>query len=167
MRIPPYYKRPGWQRFFAGFILGTLAGWAFFLSQFGGTYEELLLSYNKQSSTIQELEEQLQLLRDQEENQDPPGTLVVQSVDVTFVNADESRLNELTLHELEQAALDEVRPTLDQDISHLAEVKDFIIRTIENKRYNAGDQTYRLTVKELYVYDTLELHLEIQPASTD
>ncbi|HAQ08205.1 MAG TPA: sporulation protein, partial [Bacillus bacterium] len=31
MRIPPYYRRPEWQRFFSGMAVGALLSWVLFL----------------------------------------------------------------------------------------------------------------------------------------
>ncbi|MDV2888249.1 sporulation protein, partial [Alkalihalophilus pseudofirmus] len=40
MRIPPYYRRPSWQRFFAGMAIGGAISWCIFLYIFGVWQEE-------------------------------------------------------------------------------------------------------------------------------
>ncbi len=40
MHIPPYYKRPSFQRFFAGICIGTIIGYLIFIYMFGELQEK-------------------------------------------------------------------------------------------------------------------------------
>ena len=49
MRIPPYYRKPTWQHFFAGMAIGGVISWFIFLYIFGVWQED----YSKQIKTQQ------------------------------------------------------------------------------------------------------------------
>ncbi len=52
VRIPPFYERTSWRRFFAGVIIGVLIGWFFFIYQYGQVYEGLMMRISKQETVI-------------------------------------------------------------------------------------------------------------------
>ncbi|MFB5663590.1 sporulation membrane protein YtrI [Alteribacillus sp. HJP-4] len=166
MRIPPYYRKPGWQRFFAGVAIGTLAGWAFFIFQFGAIHEELVVDLNKQRLLIAEQHEQIDLLREAEQakNQENERKLTIQDVSITFTNEKSSKLNELALYELKQEAESEMHLLKNKNIESAVEGKELIKRTIENKTYTSGDKQYKLKIEEMYIYTMLELYVRIEAA---
>ncbi|MGY4689231.1 sporulation membrane protein YtrI [Salibacterium sp. K-3] len=163
MRIPPYYRRPGWQRFFAGIVIGGLGGWAFFLFQFGAVHEELVIKLNKQRLQIEEQEEQIEVLRSEERrrNEENEQKLTIQDIELSFTNEESAGLNELALYEIKQQAESEVKFLNGKNIESVVEGKELIKKAVENKQYETGDKKYRLTIREMYIYSTLELHLKI------
>ncbi|MFZ4450653.1 sporulation membrane protein YtrI [Salibacterium aidingense] len=163
MRIPPYYRRPGWQRFFAGVVIGGLVGWAFFLFQFGDVHEELVIEINKQRLQIEEQEEQIEVLRSEERkrNEENEQKLTIQEIDLQFTNEEKAKLNELALYELKQQAEGEVKFLNGKNIESVVEGKDLIKKAVENKVYDVGDKEYRLDIVEMHIYSTLELHMKI------
>lgn len=163
MRIPPYYKQAGWQRFFAGVILGMLIGWLFFLYQFGAVHEKLVVEIKKQQSVIKKHETNIEILQsDQKErNEENKKKLTVQDVKVYFKNEQAVKLNELTLHELRSAIENEIKSIKNTNIENVANSKDLLIQTIENKLFIINDKKLQVTVKELYLFTTLELYVEI------
>lgn len=56
MRIPPYYRRPSWQRFFAGMAIGGAISWCIFIYIFGVWQEKHTALIDKQSEKIIDLE---------------------------------------------------------------------------------------------------------------
>ena len=40
MRIPPYYRKPAWQRFFSGMAVGAFISWFLFLYMNGVSIEK-------------------------------------------------------------------------------------------------------------------------------
>ncbi|WP_018921719.1 sporulation membrane protein YtrI [Salsuginibacillus kocurii] len=166
MRIPPLYRTPGAQRFFAGLFVGVLTGWFFFLLQYGTMHETLLIEKNKQEITITQLEEQIEALRqDERTNEGENPALIVEEIEFIFKNREASRLNELTIYELEQQALREIHFVQDQNVESVADLKESLIRTLENKTFEINEQTYNLDVKEMYLYTSLEIHVEIHPVN--
>ncbi|SFM16911.1 sporulation membrane protein YtrI [Salibacterium qingdaonense] len=165
MRIPPYYRRPGWQRFFAGAVIGGLGGWAFFLFQFGAVHEELVIEINKQRLQIEEQEEQIEVLRSEERrrNQENEQKLTIQDIELLFTNEKTMELNELALYELKQQAENEVKFLNGKNIESVVEGKELIKKAVENKLYETGDNEFRLSIREMHIYTTLELHLKILP----
>ncbi|MBB6448173.1 hypothetical protein HNR44_000122 [Geomicrobium halophilum] len=172
MRIPPYYRRPGWQRFLAGVIIGALIGWCVFLYQFGKTQEDMVVELRKNELTINQLEGNLELLREREEennetNEEGESPFIIEEISIIFENENESRLSELALYDLEQQAIEELEHLLEQEVDSVAENRELLLSTIENKRFPSNDYEYNLLVKQVTLYRTLELHVEIVPVSED
>lgn len=164
MRIPPYYKQASWQRFFAGVVIGMLIGWFFFIYLFGNAYDRLIIDYKKQEATIKEQEEKIQFLRsDQEEkNKENERKLTIQEIKVFFNNEKDLKLNELTLHELRSSIESELTAIRKQNIATVASSRHLLIQTLENKIFTVNDKKYQIIVKELYLFTTLELYVDIQ-----
>lgn len=166
MRIPLYYRRPGWQRFFAGMIVGMIFGWFFFLYEFGTVQEKLVTEIKKQESTIKDQKQSIEILRsDQEEvNKNNLKKLTVQEVKVYFKNDKDLKLSELSIHELRSAIENELKSVKSKNIESIANSKSLVFQTIENKTFVINDKRYQVTVEELYLFTTLELFVVIRLA---
>jgi hypothetical protein len=166
MRVPPYYKRPGWQRFFAGVIIGMVIGWFFFIYEFGIVQEKLVTEIKKHESTIEDQEKDIEILRsDQDElNKENQKKLTVQEVKVYFKNDKDLKLSELSIHELRSKVENELKPVKNKNIETVANTKELLFQTIENTTYDVNDKRYQVTVKELYLFTTLEIFVEIRLA---
>lgn len=165
MRIPPYYERLGWQRFFAGVIIGMLIGWFFFIYQYGQVYEGLMLRISKQETVITDQQTRIDRLVSEQTklNEENQKKLTIQQIDITYLNDRKLRLNQLTLFELRQQALNELQFLERKDIETVANMKDLMVRTLENKVFHVGEARYQLDVKEVYLFTTLRIHVEIIP----
>ncbi|MCM3759659.1 hypothetical protein M3212_02530 [Alkalihalobacillus oceani] len=163
MRVPPFIERPSWQRFFAGVIIGILIGWAFFIYQYGQVYEGLMLRISKQEALIHKQEERIEgLVSEQTKlNEENQKKLTIQQIEIVYVNDRRLRLNQLTLFELREQALNELQFIERKDIETVATMKDSIIKTLENKVFHVGEGRYQLDVKEVYLFTTLRLYVEI------
>ncbi|GAK02926.1 hypothetical protein JCM19037_1196 [Geomicrobium sp. JCM 19037] len=166
MRIPPFHKRPNWQRFLAGVLIGILVGWSVFVFQFGNIHERTVVELRKNELKVAQLEDQIELLlaREEEQNEDEE-TLTIEGIEITFENERESRLSELTLFDLRQQAIDELEPLLHQELSNVASNQELVIRTIENKRFSVNDHEYMLVVNRAIFYSTLAIHADIVTVS--
>ncbi|WP_209122084.1 sporulation membrane protein YtrI [Alkalihalobacillus sp. BA299] len=166
MRVPPYYKRPGWQRFFAGIMMGIIIGWVFFVYEFGTINERLVSEIKKQQITINSLKDNLETLRSDQKkmNEENEKKLTIQDIEMYFTNERKLKLNELTLYELKQTALKELNDLKGKDIATIAATKHLMIKTIENKVFQIGETRYKLNTKQIYLYTTLELYMEIEIA---
>ncbi|WP_100405100.1 sporulation membrane protein YtrI [Bacillus solitudinis] len=168
MRVPPYYKRPSWQRFFAGIILGIIIGWFFFLFHYGQIYGNLVIKMSEQEDTIKKQNVRIEeLLSEQDlQNEENKKKLTIQSIEIHFMNDRKLRLNKLTIYELKQQALNELTFLERMDIESVSKTKDLMIRTLENKVFVIGESRYQLDIREVYLFTTLQLHVKIIPAST-
>lgn len=165
MRIPPFFERPGWQRFFAGVIIGMLIGWFFFIYQYGQVYEGLTLRISKQETVINSQQKRIDdLVSEQTKlNEENQKKLTIQQIEIIYLNDRKLRLNQLTLFELRQQALNELQVER-KDIETVANMKDLMIRALENKVFHVGEGRYRLDVKEVYLFTTLRFYVEIIPS---
>ena len=163
MRIPPLYNDKSWQRFFAGVIIGMIFGWLFFLYHFGLVHEKLILEINKQKTTIEQQENTIEVLRkDQDEiNKESQKSLTVQDIHIRFVNEKDVKLSEMTLNELKGAVESELDIVRNRDIESVANSKDFLLKTVENKIFGVGDKRYQLKVEQVFLFTTLEMNLRI------
>ncbi|MFV8827557.1 sporulation membrane protein YtrI [Alkalihalobacterium sp. APHAB7] len=164
MRVPPYYKRPGWQRFFAGVVIGMIIGWAFFVYEFGTINETLVSEIKKQQITIENLNKDLETLRSVEKklNEENEKRLTIQELEMYFTNEKQVKLSELTLYELKQKGLNELRFLKGKDIATVASTNELMIKTIENTEFQIGDGRYKLKVEQVYLYTTLKLYMKIE-----
>ena len=164
MRIPPYYKRPGWQRFFAGVIIGMIIGWTFFIYNFGMVHEKLVTEIKKQQSTIEAQMKTIDVLRSDQKklNEENEKRLTIQDIEIYFTNERNMKITELTVYELKQQALGELEFIKNKDIATIAKTRDLMIKTIENKVFLVEDNKFQLKLAELYLYTTLELYMKIE-----
>ncbi|MCK0471334.1 sporulation membrane protein YtrI [Halalkalibacter sp. APA_J-10(15)] len=168
MRIPPLYKRTTFQRFLAGFIIGVLCGWFFFLFQYGQLYNALMIQLSEQRSTIITLEARIAELNSEQTklNEENQKKLTIQSIEVELSNARRLRLNQLTQLELRTQIIEELQHLEREDIETVASMKDLMIRALENKVFNVDDNEFQVDVQEIYLFTTLRIELAIIPASS-
>lgn len=166
MRIPPYYKQAGWQRFFAGIIIGILIGWFFFLYEFGAVQEKLVTQIKKQESTIEAQKETIEILRsDQDElNKENLKKLTIQEVKVYFKNDKDLKLSELSTHELRIQIENELKAVKNKNIETISNTKELLFQAIENRDYEINDKSYQVTIDGYAIYTTLEIFVVIRLA---
>ncbi|MFA9457154.1 sporulation membrane protein YtrI [Halalkalibacter sp. AB-rgal2] len=162
------YKRTTFQRFLAGFIIGVLCGWFFFLFQYGQLYNALMIQLSEQRSTIITLEARIAELNSEQTklNEENQKKLTIQSIEVELSNARRLRLNQLTQLELRTQIIEELQHLEREDIETVASMKDLMIRALENKVFNVDDNEFQVDVQEIYLFTTLRIELAIIPASS-
>ncbi|WP_227936612.1 sporulation membrane protein YtrI [Alkalihalobacillus deserti] len=167
MRIPPFFQRRTVQRFFAGIILGVFIGWFFFIYQYGQVYEGLIVRISEQEATITDLEKNIKILVSEQTklNKENQKKLTLQEIEIHFINNNKIRLNQLTLLDLKQQVLNELQYIKRKDLETIANMKELMISTIENKVFPVEDKRYQLDIKDIFLYTTLELHVEVIPSS--
>jgi hypothetical protein len=166
MRIPPLYRDKSWQRFFAGFFLGIIIGWVFFLFQFGTVHENLLLEIGNQQAIIDKHEKTIEILREDQDkqNRENQQLLTVQDIRIEFINETEVKLSELTLHELRDSVESELENVRNKNIESVANSREFLLKTVENKIFIINDKRFQLKVEQLFLFTTLEMHVMIVSA---
>ncbi len=163
MRIPPYYKKPGWQRFFAGVFMGALISWFVFLYMYGVLQEKQIQLLEEQIATIDDLKDQKKLLLEDYEklNEQNKNKLKIQEIEIEFLDTRKIELAGLTIHQLKSAVKKDLNHLIAKDIETVSRNKELLRQTIENKAYEIDDKNYRLQVYTIYFDTTMEILLKI------
>lgn len=163
MRIPPYYRYPSWQRFFAGMAIGGAISWCIFLYIFGVWQEKHTALIKKQTEDIIDLNEEKKIWQEEykEINKRTIEQLTIQKINVKITNGDKYKLDLLSISEIEDSVKDDIKMMIAKDLDTVYKSKELIKKIIHNKTVKIHDKRYTLEVKELVIYTTLTIHLEI------
>ncbi|MDA1477594.1 sporulation membrane protein YtrI [Bacillus changyiensis] len=163
MRIPPYYQKPGWQRFFAGMACGAIISWFVFLFTYGTFQEEQVVMIREQKERIEDLNEQITIYREDlhKLNEDNKRKLLIQSVDVKLINGKQYKLSQPDKMNFEEHIMDNISDVITKDIESVYKTKELLKRTIENKLYTINDKTYKARVTDLTIYTRLSVEIKI------
>jgi hypothetical protein len=163
MRIPPYYQKASWQRFFSGMAIGGAISWGIFLYIYGVWQDRHYYEIRKQRDTITELNNDIKIWQQEykEINKRNIEQLTVQKINVKIINSDKYKLDTLSVFETEEAVKHDIGMMLAKDIDTVYKSKDLIKKIIENKTVKLNDKRYKLHVQEMVVYTTLTINLEI------
>ncbi|WP_062233857.1 sporulation membrane protein YtrI [Fictibacillus sp. FJAT-27399] len=165
MRIPPYFNRKGYQRFFSGIMLGFIIGWLFFLMQYGMTVEHYVSTIKEQSHHIADLKEQIAQWKStyEKSNEDNEKKLRVQKIKVFVTNNHTLKLSQLTIYEISESVQDQLENLLGEDIESIYKTRMLLYKAIENKNYVVDGEKYKVVVDQLFLYTTVEVHVKIIP----
>ncbi|MDR7000871.1 sporulation membrane protein YtrI [Neobacillus niacini] len=163
MRIPPYYRNSTWQRFFSGMAVGGAISWVIFLYIFGVWQEKHTQKIRKQEDDIQELKKDINIWQQEykESNKRNIEQITVQKINVRITNWEKFKLDQLSTFETEESTKDDISMMLAKDLETVYKSKDLIKKIIENKRVKINNKRYKLQVKEMIIYTTLSIELEI------
>ena len=163
MRIPPYYRRPSWQRFFAGMAIGGAISWVIFLYIFGVWQEEHTKLILKQQKEIVDLQGEKKIWQEEykQMNKENIEKLTTQKINVKITNWERYKLDSLSVLETEDSVRDDISMMIAKDIETVYKSKDLLKKIIENKPIKINDKRYKLKVKEMVFYTNLSIQLEI------
>lgn len=163
MRIPPYYQKASWQRFFSGMAIGGAISWVIFLYIYGVWQDRHYYEIRTQEDKIAELNNDIKIWQDEykEINKRNIEQLTVQKINVKIINSEKYKLDTLSVFETEEAVKHDIGMMLAKDIDTVYKSKDLIKKIIENKTVKLNDKRYKLHVQEVVVYTTLTINLEI------
>lgn len=162
MRIPRYYRKPGWQRFFAGLFLGVLGGWMLFFQMYGYAHEQQVEKIEELRAKIEELkQENEQLVKDhKEKNRQLERQLTIQNIEIKWQKP--PRLTDSEQQELKNAIKEQLSPLINTDINSVSESRS-LIYLIENKDYVIDREHYEVEIKELVILSsTLEIIIAVK-----
>ncbi|MBD8068960.1 sporulation membrane protein YtrI [Bacillus sp. PS06] len=167
MRIPPFYQRASWQRFFGGIVIGALISWFVFIFQYGVFQEKQVKIITKQQDRITNLEQNLETLMENNSklNEENKSKLKIQDFKVQLVDAEKFNLAPLQIHKITDDVLKELNHLIAMDIESLTKNKELLRKAIENKPYEIDDKIYKLQLYAVYFDTTLELSLKITLAN--
>jgi hypothetical protein len=164
MRIPPLYMRPSWQRLLAGTVIGGAISWCIFLYIFGVWQEEHTKLIREQKEEITELNNDLKIWQDEYKaaNKKKIEQITVQKISVRITNWEKYDLDSFSAFEVEDKVKEDVGLMIAKDLETVYKSKDLIKKIIENKTIRINNKRYRLEVKEMVIYTTLSIQLEIR-----
>ncbi|BCB05119.1 sporulation membrane protein YtrI [Bacillus sp. KH172YL63] len=164
MRIPPFYRLPSWQRFFAGMVIGGIVSWMIFLFMFGTMHEKQAQKIAEQKNDISKLKNTLSYLQEEYKqlNSENENELTIQEVKVKIINTTKTKVELLSIHETEDRLSEDLRSLLTKDLESVYGNKELIKKIIENKTVKLNDKNFRLKVREMYFYTTTEITLELK-----
>jgi hypothetical protein len=163
MRIPPYYRRPSWQRFFAGMVIGGAISWCIFIYIFGVWQEKHTALIDKQSEEIVDLKEEKKIWQEEykEMNKRTIEQLTIQKINVKITNWEKYKLDLLSVSEIEDSVKDDISMMIAKDMDTVYKSKELIKKIIQNKPVKINDKRYKLLVREMVIFTTLSIQLEI------
>ncbi|MED3622728.1 sporulation membrane protein YtrI [Neobacillus thermocopriae] len=163
MRLPPYYRNPAWQRFIAGMAVGGAISWCIFLYIFGVWQEDYSKLILKQQKDIEEYKEEIKIWqKDYEElNNKNQEKMTVQKINIRITNWEKYKLDQFSVFQTEESVKDDIKMVLAKDLETVSKTKDLITKIIENKPIKINNKRYKLEVKELVIYTTLTINIEI------
>ncbi len=164
MRVAPYHQKPGWQRFFAGIVIGALISWFVFLFQFGVLQDKQIQKISEQENDIIDLKKSNDILIDDAKklNEENKNKLKIQDFDIVFANRKNVNLSSLDLHILKNSVTEVLNSLIGQDIQTLSKNKELLFRAIENRDFELDDKKYKLKIHTVFVDTTLEISLNIE-----
>lgn len=163
MRVPEYYKDRSWQRFFAGMAIGGVISWLLFIYMNGVLQEKQSLLIQEQKDTIQELRDDISIWQEEFKNLNKENIeqLLVQKITVKISNHEKYGLDLLSVHETQEAVLEDLKTLKAKDIETVYKNKDLIKRVIENRSVSINGKKYRLKVEELVIFTNVIIVLHI------
>ena len=163
MRIPPYHQKPTWQHFFAGMVIGGVISWFIFLYIFGTWQEDYSKEIQTQKTQIADLKKEKQIWQDEFEklNKDNKKNLTVQDIYIKITNKDKYHLDQFSVFEMEEKIKEDISMMMAKDIDTVYKSRGLIKRMIENRILKASDKRFTLKVKEMTIYTTLSIEIEI------
>jgi hypothetical protein len=164
MRIPSLYRRPSWQRFFAGMAVGGAISWCIFLYIYGVWQEENTELIRKQKEDIVDLNNEKKIWQEEykQMNKRNIEQLTVQKINIKIMNSEKYKLDSLSVLETENAVRDDISMMLAKDLDTVYKSKDLLKKIIENKPAIINEKRYKLKVKEMVIYTNLTIQLEVQ-----
>lgn len=162
MHIPPYYKKPSWQRFFVGAVCGGIIAYVILIYMYGSMYESLLEENKQLKSRVSELTLQNEALtKDKEDLTEKTNkALVIESIEIDIDNWEKYKMDRLTVYELEELIKEEINHLIGEKVSIVAESDFLLERAIENKSYKLNDVIYYFNISKMTISETLKLTLE-------
>lgn len=165
MRIPPYYRYPTWQRFFAGVVIGAILSWFVFLHLFGVLQEKQVRKIIELQDKIADLENEIRIWQEDyvKQNKINQKKLMVQEISVHLVNAEQYKLDSYTTFRIEESVKEDISHLKAKDIETVYNSRELLKRAIENKTYTINERPYKLEIHQLFVFTTLSIELKLKP----
>ncbi|MBS4222721.1 sporulation membrane protein YtrI [Lederbergia citrea] len=167
MRIPPLYRQPNWQRFFAGAAVGGCISWLIFLFMFGTMQERSGYLLEKQAEDIRKLKDKIEIWQEdyQELNKKNEELLTIQEIEVKLIEFEKYNITDRqSIFNTEEAVKEDLKTLLAKDLGTVYKNRDLVKKTVENKIININGKRYKLVVREMFFYTTISIEAELKLA---
>jgi len=167
MRVPTLHRKPVWQRFFAGVVIGGCISWMIFLFMYGTLQEKQSIVIKRQNSIIKDLKDEKKIWQDEWDKLTKKNAemLIVQNVSVKINRYEKYGIKDShSIFEKEEEIKEDLRSLIAKDINGVYQNKDLIFKTIENKTLKINNRRYKLVIKDILFYSTINIYLELKLA---
>ncbi|MFC4403676.1 sporulation membrane protein YtrI [Gracilibacillus xinjiangensis] len=165
MHIPPLYKRPGWQRFLAGSVIGAFIAYFIFVFMYGEMQEKWIEENLALRGELLELKETHNALVENHRILDEQAKegIEIKEVTITFTNLKTYKIehDRIMIQQLNEAIKQETSQMIGMNLAEVTNSTDLLIRAIENKTITIDDFKFRAKVKKMIVTETLQLSIEL------
>ncbi len=163
MRVPPYYRKPSWQQFFAGLALGSVISWCVFLYIFGVWQEKQSKQIQKQKEKIIEMKGDINIWQREFQtlNKKNIDQMTLQEIKIKVINSEKYDLDPLSVYQIEEGVKDDFNMLIAKDLETVYKSRELLRRVIENKVVKVNGKRYRFEIKEIFIYTTLSIQLDI------
>ncbi|CAG9619619.1 sporulation membrane protein YtrI [Sutcliffiella rhizosphaerae] len=162
MRVPPYNRDPGWQRFFSGTVIGAILGWLIFIWMYGTSVDIYVSELSEYKDTVKKLEERIDILtEDNDKLNEEKDQLEIEDFKITIINHEKYMLNSFSSSSIIARITEDLNHLVSKDLANIKENRELLIKMIENKRYALDDKEYYFEVNFLYIDTTIEIDLLI------
>lgn len=164
MRVPPYTRDPGWQRFFAGTAIGALISWIVFSQIFGILQEKQVRLLKMQQEIIAQLKRDLNIWQQDyiQLNKENKKRLTIQSIDVKVINAKSYGIDTYTTFRIEEDIKKDIQHITAKDIETVYKSRELLKKAIENKTYIIDNQKYHLDIETILFFTNISIELKLK-----
>ncbi|MBM4762544.1 sporulation membrane protein YtrI [Bacillus sp. B15-48] len=163
MRIPPYYRKPSWQRFFAGMVIGAFLSWCVFLYMHGVMIEDKTAYISKLEGDLKQEKRNVKIWQDDYKklNEKNLDQLTIQNIEIKILNGEKYGLDSLAVYEAEEEIKEYLNFFLAKDLDFVYKSRDLIQKMIENKVVPLNGKRYRLSITSMFVYTTVSIQIKL------
>jgi hypothetical protein len=169
MKIPPIHLWKQWRRFFTGMAIGGALSWTLFVYIYGTLQEKQSKLIHEQEESIRDLKEEKKIWQEEFQalNKINQEKMTVQDIKVKInpKSALKFNLDGLSIYDVEESVKEDLGIIVAKDLETVFKSRDLLKRVIENKVVKINSKRYRLELKEIYIYTTLNIQLNIHLAS--
>ncbi|MGD6779864.1 sporulation membrane protein YtrI [Sutcliffiella horikoshii] len=162
MRVPPYNRDPGWQRFFSGVVLGAIVGWLIFMLMYGVTLEKNIGDLIKYKEEVKSYKNRIHILtEDNDKLKEEKDQLKIEDFKISIINHEKYMLNSFSRSSIIARITEDLNDQVSKDVASIKDNRQLLIKVIENKSYALDDKRYYFEVDFLYIDTTIEMDLLI------
>ncbi|MEK3798152.1 sporulation membrane protein YtrI [Peribacillus sp. FSL H8-0477] len=163
MRIPPYYRLPTWQRFFAGVVIGAIGSWFVFFYMYGVLQEKQISIIEIQRKEIHELKIKVGIWEQDfnKLNEETEKHLSVKEIRVNIVNDRFYDLDKLSVAEAEEVIRTDLTTLITKNVEDVYKTKALLKKSIENKILEINKKRYRIEITEILFYKNMEIEVKL------
>lgn len=163
MRIPSWHLWRRWRRFFTGMAVGGAISWCIFVFISGVWQEKYSILIQEQKEDIEEYKSEKLIWQEEFKalNKKNLEKMTIQDIRVKIINVEKYKLDTFSVFQVEESIKEDLNIIVAKDLETVYKSRDLLKRVIENKVVPINGKRYRLEVKEVYIYTTLNIQLEI------